>query len=115
MQKISTIEKVLHKDLQPLFLKSTHDQSTSALLDPLPEFIDLLNSEITALSEADETPNTRIALLIMDGFLDILNFIHDYDFDLAMQRMIGLSENFFVKGEVKLGSREFPSFGDENL
>jgi hypothetical protein len=34
-------------------------------------------------------------MLIMDSVVDILNFVQDRDFDLAMQRMITLWENFF--------------------
>jgi len=37
------------------------------------------------LTEAEESHNTKVAMLIMDAFLDILNFIQDNDFDLAMQ------------------------------
>jgi len=36
------------------------------------------------LSETEETQNTKVAMLIMDAFLDVLNFIQDDDFDLAM-------------------------------
>ena len=64
------------------------------------EFINLLDTEINALSEAEESHDTKVAMVIMDGLLDIMNFVSDHDFDLAMQRMISLWENFFLGGSL---------------
>lgn len=112
-QQIKTISQILTQDLPSLLSPPNSSTSTQCSLDPLPDFISLLNSEISALQETEETPNTRVAMVIMDGFLDILNFIYDRDFDLGMQRMIGIWEHFF--GPSKMSTRELPSFGEESL
>lgn len=89
------IEWILEKEILPQLIKTSECAGTNTEPDPLQEFLKILTLETDALTDTPETPNTKIAMMIMDGLLDILNFVSDHDFDLAMQRMISLWENFF--------------------